>query len=46
MLRYYADLDIAEIAATLRLTQSAVRATISRALTAMGRALEGDNDDD
>jgi RNA polymerase sigma factor (sigma-70 family) len=46
VLRYYADLDIAEIAGTLRLTQGAVRATISRALTAMGRALEGDNDDD
>ena len=40
VLRYYADLDIAEIAGTLRLTQGAVRATISRALTAMGRALE------
>jgi RNA polymerase sigma factor (sigma-70 family) len=46
VLRYYADLDIAEIAGTLRLTQGAVRATISRALTAMGRALEEDNDDD
>ena len=45
VLRYYADLDIAEIAATLRLTQGAVRATISRALTAMGRALEEDSDD-
>lgn len=46
VLRYFADLDIAEIAGTLRLTQGAVRATISRALTAMGRALEEDNDDD
>jgi RNA polymerase sigma-70 factor (sigma-E family) len=46
VLRYYADLDIAEIAGTLRLTEGAVRATISRALTAMGRALEEDNDDD
>jgi len=46
VLRYYADLDIAEIAVTLRLTQSAVRATISRALAAMARALqEGDSDD-
>jgi RNA polymerase sigma-70 factor (sigma-E family) len=45
VLRYYADLDIAEIARTLRLSQGAVRATISRALTAMGRALEEDNDD-
>ena len=45
VLRYYADLDTAEIAATLRLTQSAVRATISRALTAMARALEEDSDD-
>ena len=45
VLRYYADLDIAEIAGTLRLTQGAVRATISRALTAMARALEEDSDD-
>jgi len=42
VLRYYADLDIAEIAGTLRLTQGAVRATISRALTALARALEED----
>jgi DNA-directed RNA polymerase specialized sigma24 family protein len=46
VLRYYADLDIAEIAGALRLTQGAVRATISRALAAMARALEEDNDDD
>jgi len=45
VLRYYADLDIAEISGTLRLTQGAVRATISRALTAMARALEEDSDD-
>lgn len=45
VLRYYADLDIAEIAGTLSLTQGAVRATISRALTAMARALEEDPDD-
>jgi len=45
VLRYYADLDIAEIAGTLRLSQGAVRATISRALTAMARALEENNDD-
>jgi RNA polymerase sigma-70 factor (sigma-E family) len=45
VLRYYADLDIAEIAGTLRLTQGAVRATISRALTAMARALEEHSDD-
>ena len=45
VLRYYADLDTAEIAGTLRLTQSAVRATIGRALAAMARALEEDSDD-
>lgn len=45
VLRYYADLDTAEIAGTLRLTQGAVRATISRALTAMARALGEDSDD-
>ena len=35
VLRYYADLDVAEIAAALRITPGAVRATISRALTAL-----------
>ena len=39
MLRYYADLDVAEIAATLRITSGAVRATISRALAALARSV-------
>jgi RNA polymerase sigma-70 factor (sigma-E family) len=45
VLRYYADLDTTEIAGTLGLTQSGVRATLSRALTSMARALEEDSDD-
>lgn len=45
VLRYYADLDVAEIAETLRLTPGAVRATISRGLAALGRALGEDTDD-
>jgi RNA polymerase sigma-70 factor (sigma-E family) len=40
VLRYYADLDIAEIAATLRIGPSAVRSTISRGLAGLARALE------
>jgi RNA polymerase sigma-70 factor (sigma-E family) len=39
VLRYYADLDVAEIAETLRVSPGAVRATVSRALAALGRAL-------
>jgi len=39
VLRYYADLDIAEIAETLQITQSAVRASNSRGLAALARAL-------
>jgi RNA polymerase sigma factor (sigma-70 family) len=39
VLRYYADLDAAEIAATLGITPGAVRATISRALAALGQAV-------
>jgi RNA polymerase sigma factor (sigma-70 family) len=39
VLRYYTDLDIAEIAATLKITPSAVRATNSRALAALARLL-------
>jgi len=46
VLRYYADLDIAEIAGMLRLTQSGVRATLSRALTAMARELQEEHSDD
>jgi len=39
VLRYYADLDVAEIAATLRITPGAVRATTSRALAALARSV-------
>jgi RNA polymerase sigma-70 factor (sigma-E family) len=42
VLRYYADLDVAEIAATTGITPGAVRTTISRALAALARALEED----
>ncbi len=42
VLRYYADLDVAEIAEILRVSPGAVRATISRALAVLGRAL-GEN---
>jgi RNA polymerase sigma factor (sigma-70 family) len=37
VLRYYADLDVTEIAATLKITPSAVRATNSRGLAALAR---------
>jgi len=39
VLRYYADLDPAEIAATLRISQGSVRATTSRGLATLARAL-------
>ena len=39
VLRYYLDLDVAEIAATLRISPSAVRATNTRGLAALARAL-------
>jgi DNA-directed RNA polymerase specialized sigma24 family protein len=39
VLRYYADLHVAEIAETLRMTSSAVRATLDRALAALARLL-------
>lgn len=42
VLRYYLDLDAAEIAATLRITQGAVRATVSRGLAALARELGED----
>ena len=42
VLRYYADLDVAEIAATLRIGASTVRSTISRGLASLARALEGE----
>jgi RNA polymerase sigma-70 factor (sigma-E family) len=40
VLRYYLDLDVAEIAGTLRISPSAVRATATRGLAALARALE------
>jgi RNA polymerase sigma-70 factor (sigma-E family) len=40
VLRYYADLDVDEIARTLQISQSGVRANLSRALAALARALE------
>jgi RNA polymerase sigma-70 factor (sigma-E family) len=42
VLRYYADLGVAEIAATLRIAPSAVRASNSRGLAALARALRED----
>jgi RNA polymerase sigma-70 factor (sigma-E family) len=42
VLRYYLDLDAAEIAATLGITQGAVRATSSRGLAALARQLGED----
>lgn len=39
VLRYYCDLDIAEIAATLRIVPSAVRSSMSRGLAALARAM-------
>jgi RNA polymerase sigma-70 factor (sigma-E family) len=42
VLRYYADLDVAEIAGTIGITPGAVRTTISRALAALARTLEED----
>lgn len=39
VLRYYADLDVAEIAETLRVSPGAVRATINRALHTLASAL-------
>jgi len=42
VLRYYADLSVAEIAETLRIAPSAVRACNSRGLSALAHALRGD----
>jgi len=39
VLRYYADLDVDEIARTLRITPSAVRSTAARGLSALGASL-------
>jgi RNA polymerase sigma-70 factor (sigma-E family) len=41
VLRYYLDLDVAEIADTLRISPSSVRATNTRGLAALARALRG-----
>ena len=40
VLRYYLDLDVAEIASTLRIAPSSVRAAVARGLAALARALE------
>jgi RNA polymerase sigma-70 factor (sigma-E family) len=42
VLRYYLDLDVAEIADTLRISPSTVRATNTRGLAALAKALEED----
>jgi len=42
VLRYYADLTVAEVAETLRIAPSAVRAWNSRGLAALARALRED----
>ncbi len=42
VLRYYLDLDVAEIAGTLRISPSAVRSTNTRGLAALARALGED----
>jgi RNA polymerase sigma-70 factor (sigma-E family) len=45
VLRYYLDLDVAEIASTLRIAPSAVRSTCTRALAALSTALGGNRND-
>ena len=42
VLRYYLDLDVAEIAGTLRIAPSSVRAGVARGLAALARALGED----
>jgi len=42
VLRYYLDLDAAEIAATLQITPGAVRTTVARGLAALARKLGED----
>jgi RNA polymerase sigma factor (sigma-70 family) len=39
VLRYYLDLDEAEIARSMRISRGTVKSTTSRALTALGRIL-------
>ena len=43
VLRYYVDLDVAEIASTLRIAPSAVRSNCTRGLAALGRTLGRDD---
>ncbi len=43
VLRYYLDLDVAEIASTLRIAPSAVRSNCSRGLATLGRTLGRDD---
>jgi RNA polymerase sigma-70 factor (sigma-E family) len=40
VLRYYADLNVAEVSGTLGITPGAVRSTTTRGLAALGRALK------
>jgi RNA polymerase sigma-70 factor (sigma-E family) len=40
VLRYYADLDVAEVAATLRIGPSTVRSTATRGLAALARKMQ------
>jgi RNA polymerase sigma-70 factor (sigma-E family) len=42
VLRFYADLDIGEIAATLRISPAAVRSTTARGLARLARVLQED----
>jgi RNA polymerase sigma-70 factor (sigma-E family) len=42
VLRYYADLDVAEISSALGIGRSAVRSTATRGLAALARALKED----
>ena len=42
VLRYYADLSVADVAATLRIAPSGVRACTSRGLAALARTLRED----
>jgi RNA polymerase sigma-70 factor (sigma-E family) len=46
VLRYYADLDVAQVAATLGIGPSAVRSTTTRGLAALARALKRTEDHD
>ncbi len=45
VLRYYLDLDVAEIAAMLKIAPSAVRSTCTRGLAALASTLREDNND-